>query len=50
VKQDERIGQAIKRGKAVYNVFVEPPFSVADDGPGQPEWQIFFGFNMQFLN
>lgn len=44
------IGQVIKDGKTVYNVFVEPQFSVADDGPGQPEWQIFFGFNMQFLN
>ena len=44
------IGQVIKEGKTVYNVFVEPQFSVADDGPGQPQWQIFFGFNMQFLN
>ena len=43
------IGQVIKRGKVVYNVFVEPQFSVADDGPNQPEWQIFMGFNMQFL-
>jgi hypothetical protein len=43
------IGQVIKRDKVVYNVFIEPQFSVADDGPGQPEWQIFFGFNMQFL-
>lgn len=44
------IGKVIKRGKTVYNVFVEPQFSIADDGPGQPEWQIFFGFNLQFLN
>lgn len=44
------IGQVIKKGKTVYNVFAEPQFSVADDGPGQPEWQIFLGFNMQFLN
>ena len=44
------IGQVIKEGKTVYNVFAEPRFSVADDGPGQPQWQIFFGFNMQFLN
>ena len=44
------IGQVIKREKTVFNVFVEPQFSVADKGPGQPEWQIFFGFNMQFLN
>lgn len=44
------IGQVIKHDKIVYNVFIEPQFSVADDGPGQPEWQIFLGFNMQFLN
>lgn len=43
------IGQVIKKGKTVYNFFVEPQFSVADKGPGQPEWQIFVGFNMQFL-
>ena len=44
------IGQVIKQGKTVYNIFAEPQFSVADDGPGQPEWQVFLGFNMQFLN
>ena len=44
------IGQVIKQGKTVYNVFVEPQFSVADEGPGQPEWQIFMALNMQFLN
>ena len=43
------IGQVIKRGKTVYNVFVEPQFSIADRGPGQPEWQLFMGLNMQFL-
>jgi len=43
------IGQVIKRGKTVFNVFVEPQASVWDDGAGQPNWQIFFGFNMQFL-
>lgn len=44
------IGQVIRKGKTVYNVFLEPQFSVADDGPGQPDWQIFFGFNLQFLD
>ena len=43
------VGQVIKKGKTVYNVFAEPQFSVADEGPGQPEWQIFVGLNMQFL-
>lgn len=43
------LGKVMKRDKTVYNVFVEPQFSVADDGPGQPEWQVFMGFNMQFM-
>jgi len=43
------VGQVIKSGKTVYNLFAEPQFSVADKGPGQPEWQLFVGFNMQFL-
>ncbi|EAX5650148.1 hypothetical protein BBY84_08630 [Salmonella enterica] len=44
------VGQVIKQGKTVYNFFVEPQGSVADDGPGQPRWQIFAGFNLQFMN
>lgn len=44
------IGQVIKQGKTVYNVFIEPQGSVADRGPGQPRWQIFAGLNLQFLN
>ncbi|MCD0503341.1 hypothetical protein [Bordetella petrii] len=44
------IGQVVKRSNTVYNMFVEPQFSVADRGPGQPKWQIFFGLNMQFPN
>ncbi len=43
------IGKVIKRGKTVYNFFVEPQYSVATDGPGQPQWQIYFALNMQFL-
>lgn len=43
-------GQVIKQGKTVYNVFVEPQYSVADKGSGQPQWQVLLGFNMQFLN
>lgn len=44
------IGQVIKHKATVYNVFIEPQISVADDGPGQPDWQVFVGFNMQFAN
>ena len=42
------IGQVIPTDKVVYNVFVEPQYSVADKGAGYPQWQIFVGFNMQF--
>jgi hypothetical protein len=41
-------GQVIKQGKTVYNFFVEPQYSIIDDGPGQPEWQIYFALNLQF--
>ena len=44
------IGHIIKRGKTVYNLFVEPQYSVADRGAGQAEWQIFFALNLQFLD
>jgi hypothetical protein len=44
------VGQVIKQGKTVYNFFVEPQFSVADHGPGQAQWQVFAGLNLQFLN
>ncbi|MEN8244471.1 MAG: hypothetical protein ABFS43_06175 [Thermodesulfobacteriota bacterium] len=43
------IGQVIKKGNKVFNFFVEPQWTVAYDGPGWPEWSIFFALNMQFL-
>jgi hypothetical protein len=42
------IGQVIPTKNAVFNVFIEPQWSVADKGAGYPQWQIFAGFNMQF--
>lgn len=42
------IGKVIARGKTVFNFFVEPQYSIADRGPGQPQWQIFFALNLQF--
>jgi len=44
------IGQVVKSGNTVYNFFIEPQGSVADHGPGQSRWQIFFGLNLQFPN
>lgn len=43
-------GKVVKQGATVYNFFVEPQYSVADDGPGFPEWQIFFSLNIQFYD
>jgi len=43
------IGQVIPKGKTVYNIFIEPQWSVAHKGAGWPEWQIFVGFNIQFM-
>ena len=42
------LGKVFKKGKTVFNFFVEPQYSVADRGAGQPEWQIYFALNMQF--
>lgn len=42
------IGKVIPTNAVVYNVFIEPQWSVADKGPGYPKWQVLLGFNMQF--
>jgi len=43
------IGYVVKKGKTIYNFFLEPQYSVLDSGPGQPEWQILLGFNIQLM-
>lgn len=44
-----RIGKVIKHKDTVFNFFVEPQRSVFSEGDGQPERQIYFALNMQFL-
>ncbi len=44
-----RLGKVIKRDKTVFNLFVEPQWSVRDKGAGQPKMQVYFALNMQFL-
>ncbi len=44
-----RLGKVIKRDKTIFNLFVEPQWSVADRGAGQPKKQVYFALNMQFL-
>jgi len=43
------IGKVVKSGNTVFNMFIEPQFTILHDGVGQPELQIFAGLNMQFL-
>ncbi len=42
------IGKVIKAGSAVFNIFMEPQYSVFTYGAGQPKTQLFIGFNTQF--
>lgn len=37
-----RLGKVTRKGNTVFNFSVEPQYSVGDEGPGFPEWQIFF--------
>ena len=41
-------GKAIPTDKVIYNLFIEPQFSMAVRGIGQPAIQIFAGVNVQF--
>jgi len=43
------IGKVVKSGNTVFNMFIEPQFTILHDGIGQPELQIFAGLNLQFL-
>lgn len=43
------VGQVIKMEKTVFNVFIEPQYSVADKGAGITQWQVFTGLNIQFF-
>ncbi len=42
------IGKVVKAGGKVFNIFIEPQYSVFAHGAGQPQLQIFVGFNTQF--
>ena len=41
-------GKVFQTDLATINAFVEPQYSIATDGAGQPEWGIFAGLNFQF--
>ena len=44
------IGKVIKIGGTVYNIFIEPQYTVLHEGIGQPALQIFTALNMQFTS
>lgn len=43
------IGKVVKVGKTVFNLFIEPQYSILHQGT-QPQLQIFTGINLQFIN
>ena len=43
------IGQVFKAKKTVFNLFIEPQYTVLHRGDGLAQWQVFAGLNMQFL-
>jgi hypothetical protein len=42
------IGKVVKLGTTVFNLFVEPQYSMFIDGT-QPQVQVFTGINLQFM-
>ena len=38
-----------EKGRAVFNIFIEPQWTLLHRGVGQPEFAVFVGLNMQFL-
>ena len=43
------IGKVVKKDTTVFNMFIEPQFTILHDGVGQPEFQIFAALNLQFM-
>jgi hypothetical protein len=42
------VGKVMRAGNIVYNMFVEPQFTILHDGTGQPKVQLFAGLHLQF--
>ena len=43
------IGHVVRLGNTVFNIFIEPQYSILHEGAGQPAFQIYTALNMQFL-
>jgi hypothetical protein len=44
------IGKVTKVNRTVFNIFIEPQWTILHDGIGQPAFQLFAGINMQFIS
>ena len=42
------IRQVTVVGKTVFNIFLEPQFTILHSGTGQPAFQLYTALNMQF--
>ncbi len=36
-------------GRTVFNIFIEPQFTILHEGVGQPAFQLYTALNMQFV-
>ena len=43
------IGKVARVNRTVFNLFIEPQWTILHDGVGQPEFTLFAGINLQFL-
>lgn len=43
-----RLGKVFTHNGTVFNLFAEPQYSVAHEGDGQAQWQVYFALNTQF--
>ena len=44
------IGRITKVGNTVFNIFIEPQFTILHHGIGQPAFQLLTALNMQFTS
>ena len=42
-------GKVVKVGSTVFNMWLEPQFTILHDGQGYPAFQIFAGLNLQLV-
>jgi hypothetical protein len=43
------LGKVVPAGNKVFNLWIEPQYTIVSRGAAQPELQIFVGFNTQFV-